>query len=156
MPTHSPGGHPGRCAVSAFPIKIAAPGIAGICILYVAGVVVLFRFTNGWLPVIVPTVFQAPLAFLGAVGIEHSRLFKDVLIKLRMEEDLTSARELQMGMLPADALLQEIAAQVTAFVNDAPQHDDHIVIVVAVDKDAGEKQEEHPEAEKGKSGELQT
>ena len=85
-----------------FPIKIAAPGIAGLCVLYVAGAAVLFRFTNSWLPVIVPVFFQAPLAFLGAVGIEHSRLFKEVLIKLRMEEDLTSARELQMGMLPAN------------------------------------------------------
>jgi sigma-B regulation protein RsbU (phosphoserine phosphatase) len=46
--------------------------------------------------------FQAPLAFAGAVGIEYSRLFKEFLVKLRMEDDLTSAHELQMSMLPAD------------------------------------------------------
>ncbi|MCK4983905.1 MAG: PP2C family protein-serine/threonine phosphatase, partial [Desulfobacterales bacterium] len=48
-----------------------------------------------------PLFFQAPLAFIGAVGIEHSRLFKEVLVKLRMEDDLSSARDLQMSMLPA-------------------------------------------------------
>jgi sigma-B regulation protein RsbU (phosphoserine phosphatase) len=45
--------------------------------------------------------FQGPLAFLGAVGIEHGRLFKEVLVKMRMEEDLSVARDLQMSMLPA-------------------------------------------------------
>jgi serine phosphatase RsbU (regulator of sigma subunit) len=84
-----------------YPIKITAPALAGLCIVYIAGAAVLFRFTNSWVPVIVPLFFQAPLAFLGAVGIEHSRLFREVLIKLRMEEDLTSAHDLQMGMLPA-------------------------------------------------------
>jgi hypothetical protein len=139
-----------------FPIKIAAPGIAGLYILCVAGAVALFRFTNSWLPAIVSIVFQAPLAFHEAVGIEHSRLFKEFLIRLRMEEDLTSACELQMGMMPADALLKEVAAQVAAFVKGAPQHDDLTVIVVAVAKNAGEKQEKQPEAEKGKSRDVQT
>jgi len=59
-------------------------------------------------------------------------------------------------VLPADALRKEIAAQVAPLVKVAPQHDDLTVIVVAVDKNAGEKQEEHPEAEKGKSGKVQT
>ena len=54
------------------------------------------------------------------------------------------------GGLPADALLQEIAAQVAAFVKDAPQHDDLTVIVVAVDEDRAEKQEEHHEPDKEK------
>jgi serine phosphatase RsbU (regulator of sigma subunit)/CHASE2 domain-containing sensor protein len=85
-----------------FPIKITAPVLAGLCIVYIAGAAVLFRFTNSWVPVIVPLFFQAPIAFLAAVGIEHSRLFREVLIKLRMEEDLTSAHDLQMGMLPAN------------------------------------------------------
>lgn len=60
------------------------------------------------------------------------------------------------GALPAEALLQEIAAQVAAFVKGAPQQDGLTVIEVAVEKDVCEKQEAHPEAEKGKSGELQT
>ncbi|UCH06928.1 MAG: hypothetical protein JSV55_12690 [Deltaproteobacteria bacterium] len=46
--------------------------------------------------------------------------------------------------------------QVAAFVKGVPQYDNLAVIVVAVDKNAGEKQEKHPEAEKGKSGEVQT
>jgi serine phosphatase RsbU (regulator of sigma subunit) len=54
-----------------------------------------------WYPIVLPLFFQAPLAFAGAVGIEYSRLFKEFLVKLRMEEDLTSAHDLQMGMLPA-------------------------------------------------------
>jgi hypothetical protein len=45
---------------------------------------------------------------------------------------------------------------VAAFVKGAPQHDDLTVIVMAVDKNGGEKQEKHPEADKGKSGEVQT
>jgi serine phosphatase RsbU (regulator of sigma subunit)/CHASE2 domain-containing sensor protein len=85
-----------------FPIKISAPGLVGASVLYVAATVFLFRFFNSWWPVIVPVFFQAPLAFAGAVGIEHSRLFREVLVKLRMEEDLSSARELQMKMLPGD------------------------------------------------------
>jgi hypothetical protein len=60
------------------------------------------------------------------------------------------------GALSADLLLEEIAAQVAPLVKGAPQHDDLTVIVVAVDKNAGEKQEEHPETEKGKSGKVQT
>jgi hypothetical protein len=59
------------------------------------------------------------------------------------------------GALTADVLLEETAAQVAAFVKGVPPHDNLTVIVVAVDKNAGEKQEAHPEAEKGKSGELQ-
>jgi hypothetical protein len=60
------------------------------------------------------------------------------------------------GALSADVLLEEIAVQVAAFVKGVPQHDNLAVIVVAVDKNAGEKQEKHPEPEKGKSGEVQT
>ncbi len=85
-----------------FPIKISAPGLAVLSVLYVAATLILFKFFNSWWPVIVPVFFQAPLAFAGAIGIEHSRLFKEVLVKLRMEEDLSSARELQMKMLPAN------------------------------------------------------
>ena len=60
------------------------------------------------------------------------------------------------GALSADVLLEEIAVQVAAFVKGVPQHDNLAVIVVAVDKNAGEKQEKHPEPEKRKSGEVQT
>jgi sigma-B regulation protein RsbU (phosphoserine phosphatase) len=54
-----------------------------------------------WFPVVVPLFFQAPLAFLGAVSIEHASLFKEVLSKLRMERDLSVARDVQMSMLPS-------------------------------------------------------
>jgi sigma-B regulation protein RsbU (phosphoserine phosphatase) len=46
--------------------------------------------------------FQTPLAFAGAVGIKYAGLFKQYLVKLRMEEDLSVARDLQASMLPAD------------------------------------------------------
>ncbi|MCP4624022.1 MAG: SpoIIE family protein phosphatase [bacterium] len=70
-------------------------------IIYLVVAVFLFKINGIWYPIVVPLFFQAPLTFIGAVGIEHSRLFKEVLIKLRMEEDLSSARDLQMSMLPA-------------------------------------------------------
>jgi sigma-B regulation protein RsbU (phosphoserine phosphatase) len=40
------------------------------------------------------------MAFIGAAGIEHSRLFKEFLSKMRMEKDLFHARDIQMSMLP--------------------------------------------------------
>jgi sigma-B regulation protein RsbU (phosphoserine phosphatase) len=46
--------------------------------------------------------FQTPLAFAGAVGIKYFGLFKQYLVKLRMEDDLSVARDLQASMLPAD------------------------------------------------------
>ena len=61
----------------------------------------MFKARNVWYPVVIPLFFQAPLAFLGAVSIEHSHLFKEVLSKLRMEKDLSVARHIQMSMLPA-------------------------------------------------------
>jgi sigma-B regulation protein RsbU (phosphoserine phosphatase) len=61
----------------------------------------MFKARNVWSPVVIPLFFQAPLAFLGAVSIEHSRLFKEVLSKLRMERDLSVARDIQMSMLPS-------------------------------------------------------
>ncbi len=84
-----------------FSLKIGALGIAGLSILYLGVAVVLFKTNAIWYPIIIPLFFQAPLAFAGAVGIEYSRLFKEFLVKLRMEEDLTSAHEVQMSMLPA-------------------------------------------------------
>jgi len=84
-----------------FSLKIGAPGIVGLSILYLVVAVVLFKTNGIWYPIVIPLFFQAPLAFAGAVGIEHSRLFKEFLVKLRMEEDLTSAHDLQMSMLPA-------------------------------------------------------
>ena len=85
-----------------FSLKVGALGLFGLSAFYLAAAAFHFKTSGVWYPIVVPLFFQAPLAFLGAVGIEHSRLFKEVLVKLRMEEDLTSARELQMGMLPAN------------------------------------------------------
>jgi serine phosphatase RsbU (regulator of sigma subunit) len=84
-----------------FSLKIGALIIVGLSILYMGVAVILFKFKAIWYPIVLPLFFQAPLAFAGAVGIEYSRLFKEFLVKLRMEEDLTSAHDLQMGMLPA-------------------------------------------------------
>jgi serine phosphatase RsbU (regulator of sigma subunit)/CHASE2 domain-containing sensor protein len=84
-----------------FSLKIGALCIVGLSILYLGVAVVLFKTNAIWYPIIIPLFFQAPLAFAGAVGIEYSRLFKEFLVKLRMEEDLTSAHDLQMSMLPA-------------------------------------------------------
>ncbi|MEJ2656565.1 MAG: PP2C family protein-serine/threonine phosphatase, partial [Desulfobacterales bacterium] len=53
-------------------------------------------------PVVIPVFFQTPLAFAGAVGIKYAGYFKQYLVKLRMEEDLSVARDLQASMLPAD------------------------------------------------------
>ena len=84
-----------------FSLKIGVLSIVGLSILYMAVAVILFKVKAIWYPIVIPLFFQAPLAFAGAVGIEYSRLFKEFLIKLRMEEDLTSAHDLQMSMLPA-------------------------------------------------------
>jgi serine phosphatase RsbU (regulator of sigma subunit) len=82
-------------------LKFGALGIVVLSIIYLVVAVIIFKFNGIWYPIVIPLFFQAPLAFIGAVGIEHSRLFKEVLIKLRMEEDLSSAHDLQMSMLPA-------------------------------------------------------
>jgi len=84
-----------------FSLKIGALGIVGLSIVYLVVAVILFKINGIWYPIVIPLFFQAPLAFIGAVGIEHSRLFKEVLVKLRMEEDLSGARDVQMSMLPA-------------------------------------------------------
>ena len=85
-----------------FSLKIGALNIVGLSGLYLGLAVLLFKNNAIWYPIVTPLFIQAPLAFAGAVGIEYSRLFKEFLVKLRMEDDLTSAHELQMSMLPAD------------------------------------------------------
>jgi len=82
-------------------VRIGAINAIGLSILYLAGAVYIFKAKNVWFPVVVPLFFQAPLAFLGAVSIEHSSMFKQVLSKLRMEKDLSFARDIQMSMLPS-------------------------------------------------------
>lgn len=84
-----------------FSFKIGAVNIIGLSILYLFAASLMFKSRNTWPPVMIPLFFQAPMAFLGAVGIEHSRLFKEVLSKLRMEKDLSVARDVQMSMLPS-------------------------------------------------------
>ena len=82
-------------------LKIGALVIVGLCAVYLGVAVLLFKTKAIWYPMVIPLFIQAPLAFAGAVGVEYSRLFKEFLVKLRMEDDLTSAHELQMSMLPA-------------------------------------------------------
>jgi serine phosphatase RsbU (regulator of sigma subunit) len=85
-----------------YSLKIAASGAVGLSVCYLVGAVFLFKFSDRWFPVIIPVFFQTPLAFAGAVGIKYAGLFKQYLVKLRMEEDLSVARDLQASMLPAD------------------------------------------------------
>ena len=88
------------CRIST--IKIAALGVVGLSVLYLIPAVYLFKTNNIWNPIIIPLFIQNPLAFLGAVAIKYAGLFKEYLVKLRMEEDLSVARDLQASMLPAD------------------------------------------------------
>jgi serine phosphatase RsbU (regulator of sigma subunit) len=87
------------CRIST--LKIGALGVVVLSVVYFAVAVFQFKSNGSWYPIMIPLFFQAPLAFLGAVTIEHGRLFKETLVKLRMEEDLSVARDVQMSMLPA-------------------------------------------------------
>jgi len=82
-------------------LKIGAVNAVVLSVFYLFAAVSIFQSRDVWLPVAIPLFFQAPLAFMGAVSIEHSRMFKEVLAKLRMERDLSVARDVQMSMLPA-------------------------------------------------------
>ncbi len=86
------------CRISS--LKIGALGTMGLSILYLIVAVFVFKTSGKWVPIVIPLFFQAPLAFIGAVSIEHASLFKEALIKLRMEKDLSVARDVQMSMLP--------------------------------------------------------
>ncbi|MBW1849416.1 MAG: SpoIIE family protein phosphatase, partial [Deltaproteobacteria bacterium] len=85
-----------------FSLKVAVSGAVGLSACYLSGAVFLFKFSDSWYPVIIPVFFQTPLAFAGAVGIKYAGLFKQYIVKLRMEDDLSVARDLQASMLPAD------------------------------------------------------
>jgi serine phosphatase RsbU (regulator of sigma subunit) len=87
------------CRISS--MRIGALNAIGLSIFYLAAAVYMFKAKNVWYPVVIPLFFQAPLAYLGAVAIEHGSLFKEVLSKLRMERDLSVARDIQMSMLPS-------------------------------------------------------
>jgi serine phosphatase RsbU (regulator of sigma subunit)/CHASE2 domain-containing sensor protein len=87
------------CRIST--VKVGALSAVGLSILYLFAAVYLFKINGRWYPIVVPLFFQTPLAFIGAAALEHSRLFKEALVKLRMEEDLSMARDVQMSMLPA-------------------------------------------------------
>jgi serine phosphatase RsbU (regulator of sigma subunit)/CHASE2 domain-containing sensor protein len=82
-------------------IRIGALSALALSAGYLALATYSFKSSNTWFPIMIPLFFQAPFAFLGAVAVEHSRLFKEVLIKMRMEKDLSFARDIQMSMLPA-------------------------------------------------------
>ena len=84
-----------------YSVKVGALGVICLSILYLVVAVYLFKANGSWYPIVIPLFFQAPLAFIGALAIEHSRLFKVALVKLRMEKDLSMARDVQMSMLPA-------------------------------------------------------
>jgi serine phosphatase RsbU (regulator of sigma subunit) len=85
-----------------YPVLISASVVAGASVLYLVSSVVQFKFFHLWYPIIIPLVLQAPLAFLGSTGIKYAGLFKEFLVKQRMEEDLTSAGDLQESMMPGE------------------------------------------------------
>ncbi|MBW2488825.1 MAG: SpoIIE family protein phosphatase [Deltaproteobacteria bacterium] len=87
------------CRISA--LKIGALGAVVLSVVYLLSAVYLFERNGSWYPIIIPLGIQMPLAFIGAVAFEHSRLFKEALVKLRMERDLSRARDVQTGMLPS-------------------------------------------------------
>jgi serine phosphatase RsbU (regulator of sigma subunit)/CHASE2 domain-containing sensor protein len=86
------------CRISS--MKIGALNAIALSIFYLAAAVYMFKAKNIWYPLVIPLFFQAPLAYLGAAAIEHGSLFKEVLSKLRMERDLSVARDIQMSMMP--------------------------------------------------------
>jgi serine phosphatase RsbU (regulator of sigma subunit)/CHASE2 domain-containing sensor protein len=86
------------CRISS--MKIGALNAIALSIFYLAAAVYMFKAKNVWYPLVIPLFFQAPLAYLGAAAIEHGSLFKEVLSKLRMERDLSVARDIQMSMMP--------------------------------------------------------
>ena len=85
-----------------YPVLISASVVAGAMVFYLVSSVVQFKFFHLWYPLFIPLVLQAPLAFLGSTGIKYAGLFKEFLIKQRMEEDLTSAGDLQESMMPGE------------------------------------------------------
>jgi serine phosphatase RsbU (regulator of sigma subunit) len=87
------------CRIST--LKIGALVAVLLSIVYLLTAVYLFARNGSWYPIIIPLFVQIPIAFIGAVAIEHSRLFKEALVKLRMEKDLASAHDVQTSMLPA-------------------------------------------------------
>ncbi|MEN8245169.1 MAG: SpoIIE family protein phosphatase [Thermodesulfobacteriota bacterium] len=85
-----------------YPVLISASVVVGAMVLYLVSSVVQFKFFHLWYPLFIPLVLQAPMAFLGSTGIKYAGLFKEFLIKQRMEEDLTSAGDLQESMMPGE------------------------------------------------------
>lgn len=83
-----------------YSVKAGGAGAVVLGIFYLGGALYQFKANHVWHPLVVPLFFQLPLAFAGAFCIEHFRLFKETLEKLRMDEDLSVARKVQMGMLP--------------------------------------------------------
>jgi len=85
-----------------YPVLISASWVVGLSILYFVSAVLQFKFFHLWYPMIIPLLLQAPLAFLGSTGIKYAWLFKEFLVKQRMEDDLTSAGGLQESMMPGE------------------------------------------------------
>jgi serine phosphatase RsbU (regulator of sigma subunit)/CHASE2 domain-containing sensor protein len=86
------------CRISS--LRIGFLNAIALGALYLFGSVYVFKTHNIWYPVVIPLFFQIPLAFIGAAGIENARLFKEFLVKMRMEKDLSVASDIQMSMLP--------------------------------------------------------
>jgi adenylate cyclase len=49
------------------PIVFSALSVIGLSVLYLIAAKYQFRITDGWYPTVIPLLFQAPLAFFGAV-----------------------------------------------------------------------------------------
>lgn len=85
-----------------FAVRAAALSVIGLSGLYMLLALFLFASYSIWSPVTMPLLVLSPLAFLGAAAIKYSGLLKHYIVKLRMEEELSVARDLQASMLPAE------------------------------------------------------
>jgi adenylate cyclase len=95
-----------------FHVGIAAAGLAVLSALYLAAALYRFRTGNVWLPLVVPLLFQGPLAFLGGVVWNH-------VDTKREQERIRSAFEQYLPKNVVDQLLENLgdigAASETVF-----------------------------------------
>ena len=85
------------CRIASLRFGLITSWVLGV--LYLFGAVFLFKIRDIWTPITVPLFFQAPMAFIGAVTIQYAHLIKEMIGKLRMEKDLSHARDIQVSMM---------------------------------------------------------
>lgn len=101
------------CRISS--LKIGALISFIFCILYLLSAVIFFKTKHTWCPIVVPLFFQAPLAFIGAAGIDHSRLFR-VKESLRKFVPVTVSRMIEKS--PSGGILERKRRDLTVLFAD--------------------------------------